>query len=102
MTDINQIGFIGLGRMGANMVRRLSAAGFQCVAFDANAAAVNALTGPGITGVASLKQFVDALEKPRVIWLMLPAAVVDQEISNLLPLLQAGDMVIDGGNSYYR
>ena len=102
MKDLNQIGFIGLGRMGANMVRRLTAAGFQCVAFDANPAAVQALQGPGVTGAASLKQFVQALKSPRVIWLMLPAAVVDPELANLRPLLSAGDVVIDGGNSYYR
>src|SRR3982750_215912 len=102
MKKMNQIGFIGLGRMGANMVRRLSAAGIHCVAFDASAAAVQALAGPGITGVASLPQFVAALEAPRVIWLMLPAAVVDQELANLAPLLGKGDVIIDGGNSYYR
>jgi 6-phosphogluconate dehydrogenase len=99
---MKEIGFIGLGRMGANMVRRLAAAGFQCVAFDANAAAVQALQGPGITGAATLQEFVAKLAAPRVIWLMLPAAVVDQEIANLRPLLSAGDVVIDGGNSYYR
>ncbi|HEU4779502.1 MAG TPA: decarboxylating 6-phosphogluconate dehydrogenase [Steroidobacteraceae bacterium] len=102
MSELNQIGFIGLGRMGANMVRRLTAAGFQCVAFDANATAVQALQGPGVTGASSLHQFVDSLKAPRVIWMMLPAAVVDQEIANLKPLLSAGDVVIDGGNSYYR
>jgi 6-phosphogluconate dehydrogenase len=102
MKDLKQIGFIGLGRMGANMVRRITAAGFQCVVFDANTAAVQALEGPGITGAASLKQFVEALKGPRVIWFMLPAAVVDQEIANLQPLLSAGDVMIDGGNSYYR
>jgi 6-phosphogluconate dehydrogenase len=99
---MKEIGFIGLGRMGANMVRRLAAAGFQCVAFDANATAVQALQGPGVTGAATLQEFVAKLAAPRVIWLMLPAAVVDQEIANLRPLLSAGDVVIDGGNSYYR
>jgi 6-phosphogluconate dehydrogenase len=99
---MKEIGFIGLGRMGANMVRRLAAAGFQCVAFDANATAVQALQGPGVTGAATLQEFVTKLAAPRVIWLMLPAAVVDQEIANLRPLLSAGDIVIDGGNSYYR
>jgi 6-phosphogluconate dehydrogenase len=88
--------------MGANMVRRLKGAGFHCVAFDANASAVEALTGPGVTGTTSLPEFVAALEAPRVVWLMLPAAVVDQEIANLKPLLAPGDVVIDGGNSYYR
>jgi 6-phosphogluconate dehydrogenase len=102
MKEMSKIGFIGLGRMGANMVRRLTGAGFQCVAFDANLAAVKALEGPGVTGATSLADFVAKLPAPRVIWLMLPAAVVDQEIANLRPLLAAGDIVIDGGNSYYR
>jgi len=102
MKKMNQIGFIGLGRMGSNMVKRLADAGFRCVTFDANAAAVQALNGPSVTGTASLKEFVAALETPRVVWLMLPAAVVDQELENLKPLLAAGDVVIDGGNSYYR
>jgi len=97
-----EIGFIGLGRMGANMVRRLAGAGIRCVAFDANTAAVQALQGPQVTGAASLRQLVDSLAAPRVIWLMLPAAVVDQEITSLQSLLSPGDTVIDGGNSYYR
>jgi 6-phosphogluconate dehydrogenase len=99
---MKEIGFIGLGRMGANMVRRITAGGFKCVVFDANAAAVQALQGPEVTGAASLPEFVAKLGAPRVIWLMLPAAVVDQEIANLRPLLSAGDVIIDGGNSYYR
>jgi 6-phosphogluconate dehydrogenase len=99
---MKEIGFIGLGRMGANMVRRLTGKGIHCVAFDANAAAVQGLAGPGVTGAASLQEFVAALKAPRVIWLMLPAAVVDQEIANLKPLLAPGDILIDGGNSYYR
>ncbi|HEV7607331.1 MAG TPA: decarboxylating 6-phosphogluconate dehydrogenase [Steroidobacteraceae bacterium] len=102
---MKEIGFIGLGRMGANMVRRLAGAGIHCVAFDANLVTVQALAAEGggkITGSASLREFVAALEAPRVIWLMLPAAVVDQEIANLRPLLTPGDVVIDGGNSYYR
>src|SRR5687767_13503885 len=102
MKHVKEIGFIGLGRMGGNMLRRLSGAGFHCVAFDANPAAVSALAGPGVTGAASLRDFVAALQTPRVIWLMLPAAVVDQELVNLTPLLSRGDVVIDGGNSYYR
>jgi len=102
MTEKKEIGFIGLGRMGANMVRRLTGAGFQCVAFDANPAAVQALQGPGVTGSGSLPDFVAKLAAPRVVWLMLPAAIVDQEIANLRPLLSPGDIVIDGGNSYYR
>jgi 6-phosphogluconate dehydrogenase len=102
MKEMKEIGFIGLGRMGANMVRRLSGAGFRCVGFDANATAVQALQGPGVSGAASLRQLADSLAAPRVIWLMLPAAVVDQELANLRPLLSAGDVIIDGGNSYYR
>jgi 6-phosphogluconate dehydrogenase len=102
MTAKKEIGFIGLGRMGANMVRRLTAAGFHCVAFDANPAAVHALQGPGVTGAASLSEFVARLPAPRVVWLMLPAAIVDQEIANLRALLAPGDVIIDGGNSYYR
>jgi 6-phosphogluconate dehydrogenase len=101
---MTEIGFIGLGRMGANMVRRLADAGIHCVAFDANPAAVSALSGgsANVSGSASLQEFVAALKAPRVIWLMLPAAVVDQEIANLRPLLSPGDVLIDGGNSYYR
>jgi len=103
---MNEIGFIGLGRMGGNMVRRLAGAGFHCVAFDANAAAVQSLAGPqgikNVTGTTSLPEFVAALATPRVIWLMLPAAIVDQELANLRPLLTPGDVIIDGGNSYYR
>ncbi len=102
MKELTQIGFIGLGRMGANMVRRITGAGFECVVFDANAAAVQSLQGPGVTGAASLQDFVAKLAAPRVIWLMLPAAVVEQEITNLRPMLSAGDVLIDGGNSYYR
>ena len=98
----NQVGFIGLGRMGSNMVKRLAGAGIRSVTFDANPAAVQALVAPEVTGTASLQQFVSALEAPRVIWLMLPAAVVDQELTNLRPLLAPGDILIDGGNSYYR
>ncbi|HEU5135707.1 MAG TPA: decarboxylating 6-phosphogluconate dehydrogenase [Steroidobacteraceae bacterium] len=102
MTVMKEIGFIGLGRMGANMVRRLAGSGIRCVAFDANAAAVQALQGPQVSGAASLRQLVDSLPAPRVVWFMLPAAVVDQELANLKPLLSPGDVVIDGGNSYYR
>jgi 6-phosphogluconate dehydrogenase len=102
MKKLNHIGFIGLGRMGANMVKRLAGAGFHCVTFDANAAAVQALNGPDVTGTASLIEFVAALPAPRVIWLMLPAAVVDAELENLQALLTPGDVVVDGGNSYYR
>jgi 6-phosphogluconate dehydrogenase len=99
---MKQIGFIGLGRMGANMVRRLSAAGISCVTFDANLEAVKALQGPNITGAGSLEQFVATLAAPRAVWLMVPAAVVDGEIARLRRLLSPGDIIIDGGNSNYR
>ena len=99
---MKQIGFIGLGRMGANMVRRLSGAGISCVVYDANVDAVKALQGPGITGSASLEQFVANLPAPRAVWLMVPAAVVDGEIAKLKHLLSAGDIIVDGGNSNYR
>jgi 6-phosphogluconate dehydrogenase len=96
-----QLGMIGLGRMGGNMVRRLMRDGHQCVAFDANAASVKALASEGATGAASLAEFVKALTPPRAVWLMVPAAVVDQTLAGLTPLLGRGDVVIDGGNSYY-
>lgn len=93
---------IGLGRMGANMVRRLMKAGHQCVVYDVVPAVVEKLAGEGATGSASLSEFVEKLDKPRAIWLMLPAAIVDQNLEALMPLLQADDVVIDGGNSYYH
>jgi len=99
---MKEIGFIGLGRMGASMVRRLADAGIRCVAHDANPAAVQALQAPGITGAPTLAAFVAQLATPRAIWLMLPAAVVDPVLTQLRPLLAPGDIVIDGGNSYYR
>jgi 6-phosphogluconate dehydrogenase len=97
-----QLGMIGLGRMGANMVRRLLHAGHQCVAFDRSADAVRALAGDGASGAATLDAFVGALVKPRAIWLMVPAAVVDNALADLEPLLDRGDIVIDGGNTHYR
>jgi 6-phosphogluconate dehydrogenase len=97
-----QLGMIGLGRMGANMVRRLLKAGHTCVAYDVNAAAVHELEGDGATGAGSLADFVAALETPRSIWIMVPAAFVDSTLEQLAPLLDAGDVVIDGGNSWYR
>ncbi|MBV6303554.1 decarboxylating 6-phosphogluconate dehydrogenase [Candidimonas humi] len=97
-----QLGMIGLGRMGRDMVRRLMDKGHQCVVHDSRAQAVDELRGQGATGAASLQEFVAALETPRAIWLMVPAAVVDGVLQSLLPLLAAGDIVIDGGNSYYR
>ena len=96
-----QLGMIGLGRMGANMVRRLVRHGHQCVVFDMSPNAVAELVKDNATGSASLADFVRKLEKPRAIWLMVPAAVVDRSIGDLLPLLEAGDILIDGGNSYY-
>lgn len=97
-----QIGMIGLGRMGANMVRRLQRAGHQCVVFDRSAEAVQALAGEGAVAADSIQDFMDKLETPRAVWLMLPAAVVDASIADLTPLLGAGDVLIDGGNSYYK
>ena len=96
-----QLGMIGLGRMGANMVRRLIAGGHDCVVFDRSPAAVAAVVAEKAVGAASLAEFVAKLSKPRAIWLMVPAAVVDQSIAELAPLLEAGDILIDGGNSYY-
>jgi 6-phosphogluconate dehydrogenase len=93
---------VGLGRMGANLVRRLMRDGHSCVVFDMNADAVNALEKEGATGATSLSDFVEKLQKPRAIWLMLPAAVVDSTLDQLVGLLDPGDTVIDGGNSYYR
>jgi len=96
-----QIGMIGLGRMGANMVRRLLRGGHQCVVFDMSAKAVEELVQEKAAGAANLRDFVKKLEKPRAIWLMVPAAVVDKTISDLVPYLEPGDILIDGGNSYY-
>jgi 6-phosphogluconate dehydrogenase len=96
-----QLGMIGLGRMGANMVRRLMRGGHQCVAFDVFPAAVEALVKEGAIGANSLDEFVKKLTKPRAVWLMVPAAIVDKMIADLAPRLEAGDILIDGGNSYY-
>jgi 6-phosphogluconate dehydrogenase len=97
-----QLGMIGLGRMGGNMVRRLMRAGHQCVVYDVHASAVKALVGEGATGSDSLAGFVKALQPPRAVWLMVPAALVDETIAALVPHLASGDTVIDGGNSYYH
>jgi len=97
-----QLGMIGLGRMGANMVRRLMRNGHSCVVHDTSAAAVQALAQEGATGATELDDFLSRLTTPRAIWLMVPAAVVDTTLDALLPKLAAGDVVIDGGNSYYR
>ena len=96
-----QLGMIGLGRMGANMVRRLIKKGHNCVVFDRSPKAVDDLVKEKATGAASLAELVAKLAKPRAIWLMVPAAVVDDTIADLLPHLEAGDILIDGGNSYY-
>ena len=96
-----QIGMIGLGRMGGNMVRRLMKDGHDCVVFDRQADAVAALAGDGATGTTSTQDFMARLQAPRAIWLMVPAAVVDRALADLLPFLQSGDIVIDGGNSNY-
>ena len=97
-----QLGMIGLGRMGADMVRRLTAGGQTCVVYDAQPAAVEKLKQSGVAGASSLEDLVKQLAKPRAVWLMVPAAVVDSTLAQLTPLLEPGDIVIDGGNSFYR
>jgi len=97
-----QLGMIGLGRMGSNLVQRLMRDGHRCVAYDVNADAVRTLQGEGAAGATSLEDFVTKLDKPRTAWLMLPAGVVGPTLDRLVPLLEPGDTVIDGGNSYYR
>ena len=96
-----QLGMVGLGRMGANMVRRLLRESHQCVVFDMSPKAVGELVQEKAEGSSSLKEFVTKLSKPRAIWLMVPAAVVDKTIADLLPHIEAGDILIDGGNSHY-
>ena len=97
-----QIGMIGLGRMGANMVWRLAKDGHQCVAYARHADSVAAVLRPGVTGASSLEDLVGQLAQPRVLWLMVPAASVDATLATIVPLLAPGDIVIDGGNSYYH
>jgi len=96
-----QLGMIGLGRMGANMVRRLLKGGHQCVVFDRSPKSVDDLAREKATGSSSLQDFAAKLDKPRAIWLMVPAAAVDETIAALLPHVDPGDILIDGGNSYY-
>ena len=96
-----QLGMIGLGRMGANMVRRLLKGGHECVVFDMSAKAVAELGKEKAIGTASLAEFTKRLTKPRAVWLMVPAGVVDHTITDLLPYLDRGDILVDGGNSYY-
>jgi 6-phosphogluconate dehydrogenase len=97
-----QLGMIGLGRMGANMVRRLLHAGHECVVYDLDQSVVRGLASEGAVGAASLADLVSKLSEPRAIWLMVPAAIVDRELAELVILLKPGDIVIDGGNSYYH
>ena len=97
-----RMGMIGLGRMGANMVRRLMRGGHECVAFDQTAEAVQALSADGAKGTHTLAEFVAALPAPRVVWLMVPAAIVDKVLGELAPLMAKDDVIIDGGNSYYH
>ena len=96
-----QLGMIGLGRMGSNMVRRLLKNGHQCVVFDRSPNVVHELVKEKATGTTSMADLVTKLDRPRAIWLMVPAAVVDETIGELSPLLESGDVIIDGGNSYY-
>jgi 6-phosphogluconate dehydrogenase len=97
-----QLGMIGLGRMGINMAARLMSAGNECVVYDRLTQAIQELQSQGAVGAASLEDFIARLAKPRVIWLMVPAAAVDKLLSELLPLLEKDDIIIDGGNSYYH
>jgi 6-phosphogluconate dehydrogenase len=97
-----QLGMIGLGRMGANLVRRLMRGGHECVAYDVNPDAVRLLADEGAAGAASLEELVEKLDRPRAAWIMLPAGYVPQTVDRLADLMEPGDVVIDGGNSYYR
>lgn len=97
-----QIGMIGLGRMGANMVRRLLKGGHDCVVYDLDASAVRSLAGEGALGAGSMEEFCAKIAKPRVVWMMVPAAVVDATLESIARLLEVNDILIDGGNSYYH
>ncbi len=97
-----ELGMIGLGRMGASMVRRLAQAGHRCVVYDMSAEAVAAVVKVGAVGTGSLAEFVQTLKRPRTVWLMVPAGVVDATLAKLVPMLEPDDVVIDGGNSYYH
>lgn len=99
--DTLQLGLVGLGRMGLNMIRRMQGKGVRCVGFDTNADARQKVTDSGAGAAASLSELVDKLESPRAVWMMVPSGVVDTVVDELLPLLDAGDMIIDGGNSHY-
>ena len=97
-----QLGMIGLGRMGAGLVRRLAKDGHQCVAYDVNPAAVKKITGRGVRGAASIEELIAKLAKPRAVWVMVPAGVTGKTVEDLAARMDAGDIIIDGGNSYYR
>jgi 6-phosphogluconate dehydrogenase len=97
-----QLGMIGLGRMGANLVRRLTRDGHQCVVYDRNRAAAKKLAGRGVQGAASLDEFISKLSKPRAAWVMVPAGVAGETVEELAARMAAGDIIIDGGNTYYR
>src|SRR5919197_1099113 len=97
-----QLGMIGLGRMGANLVRRLMRDGHECVVYDQNLEAVQSLIDEGAIGAASLQQFVAKLDLPRAVWVMVPAAITGPVVDELAALLEPDDVIIDGGNSYYR
>ena len=97
-----QLGMIGLGRMGSDMVRRLIGGGHECVVYDVQPAAIQKLLQQGVIGASSLEDMVARLAKPRAVWLMVPAAVVDSTLAGLVPLLESGDVLIDGGNSWYQ
>src|SRR5689334_2531645 len=97
-----QLGMIGLGRMGANMVRRIMRGKHECVVYDVNPGAVDALKKEGAVGTRTLEELTAKLTKPRAVWLMIPAGIVGQQIDALLPHLEPGDILIDGGNSYYH
>src|SRR5579875_2731732 len=97
-----QLGMVGLGRMGANLVRRLMRDGHECVVFDVSADAVKALEGEGATGAASIEDFVSKLQKPRAAWVMVPAAYTGETVDRIAAAMEPGDIIIDGGNSYYH
>ena len=98
-----QLGMVGLGRMGANMVRRLMSGGHECVVFDVNPETVKALSAEGATATTSLNEFVRALKPPRAAWLMVPAgATTEQTVTALAGKMESGDIIIDGGNSYFK
>ncbi|MFO0950337.1 MAG: decarboxylating 6-phosphogluconate dehydrogenase [Isosphaeraceae bacterium] len=97
-----QLGMVGLGRMGANMVLRLQRGGHNCVVYDTHPEAAAPLVAAGATASTSLQDFVSKLAKPRAVWLMIPAGIVDRVLDQIVPLLEPGDIVIDGGNSYYK